>query len=282
MDKIKIYVACHKPGKVYQDDIYTPIHVGRAISKWKIEMSSMLGDDTGDNISEKNQSYNEMTAQYWVWKNVPDIEYVGFCHYRRYFDMIITKDNIDSIFKNHDVVLLSYSNKESIERSYIRGIPFEDYAIFLMVLRKLHPEYEQDTIDYLWNNKKHKCNMLICKKALFDEYAEWIFGILSECEKYIRMSNYSRCKRVFAYLAETFMPVYFLHHHYRICGCKLKDFDFVNSNNKEIIKDVVKDLAYLLSKPFNKKPHTFEDIFDHAVIDGLINDGILPLKPIEK
>lgn len=38
MDKIKILVASHKPDKVYCDDVYTPIHVGRAISKYKEEM----------------------------------------------------------------------------------------------------------------------------------------------------------------------------------------------------------------------------------------------------
>ena len=29
--------------------------------------------------------YCELTTQYWAWKNV-DAEYIGFCHYRRYFD----------------------------------------------------------------------------------------------------------------------------------------------------------------------------------------------------
>ena len=51
MEKIKILEACHKPGRVYQDDIYTPIHVGRAVSRFKEEMADMIGDDTGDNIS---------------------------------------------------------------------------------------------------------------------------------------------------------------------------------------------------------------------------------------
>lgn len=52
-NKIVILVATHKPDKVYQDDIYTPIHVGRAVSKYKEEMAEIIGDDTGDNISEK-------------------------------------------------------------------------------------------------------------------------------------------------------------------------------------------------------------------------------------
>ncbi len=52
-NKVKILVASHKPDKIYQDNIYTPIHVGRAISKFKEEMNWMIGDDTGDNISIK-------------------------------------------------------------------------------------------------------------------------------------------------------------------------------------------------------------------------------------
>ena len=44
----------------------------------------MQGDNTGDNISEKNRAYSEFTAEYWAWKNV-DADYYGMCHYRRYF-----------------------------------------------------------------------------------------------------------------------------------------------------------------------------------------------------
>ena len=46
----------------------------------------ILWDDTGDNISDKNNNYAELTAQYWVWKNydLRDVDYVWLCHYRRY------------------------------------------------------------------------------------------------------------------------------------------------------------------------------------------------------
>ena len=56
--KIKIFVASHKPDKVYHDNVYTPIHVGRSISRYKDEMADMIGDNTGDNISEKNPTYS--------------------------------------------------------------------------------------------------------------------------------------------------------------------------------------------------------------------------------
>lgn len=65
--KSMILVACHKPCNMYNKGIYTPIQVGKAISEYDL---GIIGDDTGDNISQKNPSYCELTAQYWAWKNV--------------------------------------------------------------------------------------------------------------------------------------------------------------------------------------------------------------------
>ena len=80
MKKIRIFVCCHKPYDGYSDEVYTPLHVGRAISTCTDEMKNMIGDDTGDNISEKNPYYSEATGIYWIWKNVHDVEYVGLIH----------------------------------------------------------------------------------------------------------------------------------------------------------------------------------------------------------
>ena len=52
-------------------------------------LDNMIGDDTGDNISELNRDVNEWSAIYWVWKNYDKIDnpdYIGLCHYRRLFD----------------------------------------------------------------------------------------------------------------------------------------------------------------------------------------------------
>jgi len=81
--RIKIFVAHHKPWYIYEDDVYVPIQVWKKASKVDLWI---LWDDTGDNISEKNNNYAELTAQYWVWKNydLRDVDYVWLCHYRRY------------------------------------------------------------------------------------------------------------------------------------------------------------------------------------------------------
>ena len=82
MTKVCIFVVSHKHGPKYTEGVYVPIHVGRAISIYKTEMTGMIGDDMGENISEKNPSYCEMTAHYWIWKNVMDAEFVGPVKYK--------------------------------------------------------------------------------------------------------------------------------------------------------------------------------------------------------
>ena len=78
---IKILVAHHKPGLIISNDMYLPIHVGKSLSKLDLDIQ---GDNVGDNISMLNPIYCEMTAAYWGWKNL-HADYVGLCHYRRYF-----------------------------------------------------------------------------------------------------------------------------------------------------------------------------------------------------
>ncbi len=84
--KIKIFVSYKGKRKVLNNDIITPIQTGRAIADEIF--TEMIGDDTGDNISNKNSKYCELTAQYWVWKHYEEIgnpEYIGFMHNRRQF-----------------------------------------------------------------------------------------------------------------------------------------------------------------------------------------------------
>lgn len=79
---IKILVAHHKQGLIIKSDEYLPIHVGKSLHK-DLDLG-IQGDNDGENISDENPIYCEMTAWYWAWKNLK-ADYIGLCHYRRYF-----------------------------------------------------------------------------------------------------------------------------------------------------------------------------------------------------
>ena len=79
--EIKIIIATHKEYDLPHDPLYLPVHAGSRIHGYSLPYTA---DNTGDNISGKNASFCELTALYWAWKNV-DADYIGLCHYRRYF-----------------------------------------------------------------------------------------------------------------------------------------------------------------------------------------------------
>lgn len=89
---IKIMVCCHKPYHYPKDPLYLPIQVGKALKDLDLgfQTDDLCMGEACDNISKLNGIYCEMTAMYWAWKNIrrvyPDIQYVGLCHYRRYFN----------------------------------------------------------------------------------------------------------------------------------------------------------------------------------------------------
>ena len=81
MTDIKLLVAMHKAYRLPENALYYPIQVGGIHIPG---MEKALRDNTGENISDKNKSYCELTALYWGWKNLP-ADYLGLVHYRRYF-----------------------------------------------------------------------------------------------------------------------------------------------------------------------------------------------------
>lgn len=76
-----IAVAYHKFAHVVNCDAFIPIQVGSEYSK---EDLGITRDNTNDNISSLNPYYCELTALYYLWKNIKGYKYYGLCHYRRF------------------------------------------------------------------------------------------------------------------------------------------------------------------------------------------------------
>jgi hypothetical protein len=268
-NKVKILVASHKPDKIYQDNIYTPIHVGRAISKFKEEMNWMIGDDTGDNISIKNPNYCELTAQYWAWKNLKDTEYIGLCHYRRYFETQITNENIDKLLgRKYDVILpRPIIVNHPVGSRLIQATCMEDIFIFISVLKKLYPDYVSTAIHYLNGNKIIAFNMFVMPKYLFDQYAQWEFSILNEMEKYVKLSGYSRMRRLYGYIAEAMLPIYAIYHKWHIHYDKIVSMIGEKEKTNKIREFYNKFTFYISAQKV--------DLTYDAVKIGLKNDGII-------
>lgn len=207
---VTIFTMTHKKFKTPEDSIYMPLHVGRAGA----QDYGYAGDNTGDNISDKNCYYGELTGVYWVWKNIRTSDYVGICHYRRYFcteeGRILNEEDYLSILKDYDIIT---SKKLKLNFSYFDGYA-SDYNIFDLVttgevIRQMYPAY-YDTFERLVHDRgTYFGNMMVSSKELYDEYAEWLFAIFAEVEKRIDPSGYDDYhKRVYGFISEFLLLVW--------------------------------------------------------------------------
>ena len=254
---LKVLIAIHKPFEIPNEEYFLPLHVG----KENKEDLGFEGDNTGENISEKNSSFCELTGLYWAWKNL-DYEVLGLCHYRRFFDIENKKDKVNDIrfiskkdflaqsfpkkkiisyLKKYDVILPKPKVSEySIEKNYASAHLEEDYRILTKLLEEMHPEYKESwhKISYFTNKLIHY-NMLIAPKRIVDDYFEWLFPILFEVEKRIHISPYLYQQRVIGFMSERLMTLYFTHHQFKIKRLPIlyvKDENFSQTNPSMIGK----------------------------------------------
>ena len=194
----KIFVIYHKSDKPLKSDIYQPIAVGPNKDTFA---GDFLRDDVGDNIAEKNDKYNELTAIYWVFKHIDEfknVKYFGFDHYRRLFcfsnlneTVFVRKEinekliNIDNdrlcqIFHDYDFVCPSPSYYRSVRKHYQRSHNKEDLDVLLEAINNISPKYKDDAEDYFDNSREFLYNMFIFKKEDFFEYCSFVFPVLEE------------------------------------------------------------------------------------------------------
>ena len=214
--EIKILVATHKEYWMPKDEVYLPLHVGRE-GKQNL---GYIGDNTGENISAKNANYCELTGLYWAWKNT-DCEYIGLCHYRRYFSKksvgkdkkaaILHKDDYEKLLQRYDVLLPTKRNYyiETVRSQYEHAHNKRDLDEVGKIVKELYPEYSEAFTKVMNRTKLHILNMFVMKKEKFDEYCQWLFDILFELEKRIDISNYNQYEaRVFGFLSERLFNVW--------------------------------------------------------------------------
>ena len=249
--RTKIFISYPKAAQLLDDPVFIPIHVGRAngyASKdttsdlqelnWLTE--NCIGDDTGENISKQNNHYCELTAMYWVWKNIDkfsNTDYIGFFHYNRHlrfndnsvrtnkYGLIVYKNisqkyikensldrsSIEKIVLQYDVVTTQKWNvqlvgSQNLYEHYGYSSPclhISDYQKALKILGNLYPEYLPAIKKYNFGKFGYFTNIFIMKKSIFIEYCSWLFPVLVKLHRELDVKLYNtREYRVISYISE--------------------------------------------------------------------------------
>lgn len=273
----EIFVCTHKK----MDDLSLPeglkyIQVGASLSG---EDFGYIKDNNGiDNISERNREYCELTAHYYVWKNSQTESNIGFCHYRRYFN--ISVNHADNILKKYDIILPNKSFRGGTNADFfINCATREDLYIALQAIKKLSPEYYSTAEYYLFHfNGFIGLNMFITSRQIANEYFQWSFSILDYCYKNLKLSEYSRLRRVIGYIGEFLLPIYCFHNKLKIKYVEI--IDKPNAIKKITLKSIISKYYHNIKMStlwfFNVKRQN--ELFKNSLSSlqtGLRNDGII-------
>ena len=213
--KTRLIVATHKDYRMPTDALYLPVQAGRALNG----PLGYIGDDGGENISEKNRAYCELTCLYWAWKNL-DAEAVGLCHYRRYFagrrfgdkwERLLTSQQADALLQKAPMVLPVKRNYfiETGYSQYAHAHHEEDLIVTRAVLEERCPEYVAAFDRTLKRTTGHRFNMFIMRRDILDRYCSWLFDVLFAVEARLDISAYSDYdRRVFGFLGERLLDVW--------------------------------------------------------------------------
>ena len=184
---------CHRLEDIEKVNINDGIHVPLFVGLNGKDNYGYLSDDTGDNISYKNDNYSEMTGFYWMCKN-SDADIIGLCHYRRYFsksfERLLSRKDIEEYLNDYDLIIPRRTK-------YIKGNLYENTSdVFLKnlesardAIKKLCPEYLESFETMMTSSSLNYFNMFIGPKKLMQNYCDWIFAILDELEGKLDLTN---------------------------------------------------------------------------------------------
>ena len=225
---IKIFVShrIDQDSEIIDNPLYIPVRCGAVYDDR--DNVTMLGDDTGENISEKRKSFCELTVQYWAWKNIK-ADYYGLCHYRRYLSFAsehfgtslaehnngcvaekfvsdlatiekhgLSEDNMRNQIRKYDLIIMEpikltgITNYDAMRNSSdYHNIDDVDY--FMDVIKRKYPKMIKAVEQYM--RKGNDCwlyNCWIMNNELFQMYSEWLFDVLSDVEKHVDSTYYSQ------------------------------------------------------------------------------------------
>ena len=187
---IKIFVLQHAPVELpscFADrTIYVPMQCG-AISNPPIE--GALRDDVGDNISQLNAHYNEMTAIYWIarhYQEIGDPDFIGIDHYRRFLEWK------EDWLSPETVIARKWFSWRTLYSQYKTCHSIRDLDAFIAAFGERFGANYPDFRKYWKTHFFHICNVFIMHRDNFRRYATFIIGCINLIRELEALNAFSK------------------------------------------------------------------------------------------
>jgi len=210
-------------------------------------------DGSGDSIARLHSAFSEFVAHYWVWKNLPKTEYIGFCHYRRFFNfMKIPQINLAQLNTPATPEILQFVNQQeqkdraleilqtwdgiapkqismpiSIHEQYCDNHPPYIWDEFIRVIQHVSPPWLSKYVPLFELSREFQIvPIFILRWEIFEEYCALLFDVLFLVFKNIGPlaeveGARFQPRRYSAFLAERFLMLYFHAKGLRLFGTQI-------------------------------------------------------------
>lgn len=268
---IKIFVS-HRidlDSATIDNPLYIPVRCGAVYDERK--NVHMLGDDTGDNISEKRLSFCEFTVMYWAWKNIK-ADYYGLCHYRRYLSFLgeelpgpmlkqgfldsmshatlqkcgfLDEKNIrqqiaqtDAIvppcYRLHEDWLGDYT-VTSIKEGWLKYqrafLTEEDFDTLLSLIKEKAPAYYTSAVEFLDGKEFYGFNCFVMRRDMFYQMCEFMFPIMFGFEDSLTTEHYSSTQKRAVGYLGEWLFSIFIYHHARKSDYQIEEHQLLTFQN---------------------------------------------------
>ncbi len=255
---MKIIVCYHKKSDIFANEILTPLLCG-ASRKKKEDIESFASlcasvgatprlDNEGENISQENRYFCELTGLYWAWKNLPDEDYLGLFHYRRMLDFTRNSQKSSDIKKLSNLadfgldeaslrkcvaefdIVLPVGHFDELYKHYGNFHYVRDLDVALSYIEEKFPQMHVS--DYFTSRQVNSfANIFVAKRELFGEYCEWLFDILFYLKERLDYKNYNAYQsRIFGFFGELLLNAWIDHKKRENPNLKIGYFSMLNIN----------------------------------------------------
>ena len=268
----KIYVFHYKNGEPFPDiPGYIHILAGKETYPQK---SNLTGDNTGENISNKNQYYSELTGMYWIYKNQSS-DIIGTCHYRRFFtakgepllyklkrllyyfvglnisrhgliytsnpeywgNRILTCGEAELYLCEFDAIMpIKRKLRKTVESHFNKYHDATDLSLLRIIIHEKAPVYSSSFESTLQQKRLYANNMMVMKRQNFEALCDWLFMLLFEFEKRVNLTNYTDYQqRIFGFISERLITTWINHHQLKVKELPLIYFKHLKKKKLSIV-----------------------------------------------
>lgn len=174
-------------------------------------------------LAGKTMLYEELTVQYWAWKNTA-CQYYGFCKHNKLFSFApdhfegnpqnwiwfyyLDRQTKDKLCPDTEALRRCLGDREFVISDpfpvnydtvveYYAGLEFplhkkSDLDTACEVFGELHPEDMPYADAYLKGNLFYPDNMFLAARGAFADYCAWLFPVLAELERRLPLEHRSR------------------------------------------------------------------------------------------